>query len=208
MRQGYCVLPADESGRVLDRLSMLEKVITPEVVRQVLARTDRANVRACKLPHEVMMWVVLAMGIFTEVPIRQVFRLSRRLRPTEKTPVRSAFCMARQRLGVEPIAEWFREVVRPLATPQTPGAFFDGMPLYATDGTVLDVPDSPANAAAFGRPSGGDRGEGAFPQLRKLSLVEVGTHVEVVFAVGSYRTSEQALLPQLWSRVPPGALLL
>ena len=46
------------------------------------------------------------------------------------------------------------------------------------DGTVLDVPDSDANAAAFGRPSG-LRGEGAFPQVRKLSLVELGTHAEV-----------------------------
>jgi hypothetical protein len=208
MRQGCCVLPADESGRILDRLAMLEKFITPAVIRQVLAWAGRINVRACKLSHEVMMWVVLAMGIFTDMPIRQVFRLSRRLRPGEKTPVRSALCMARRRLGVEPVRELFRQVVRPLATPQTPGALFDGMPLFAIDGTVLDVPDTPANDVAFGRPSGGDRGDGAFPQLRKLSLVEVGTHVEVAFAVGTYRTSEQALLPQLWSSVPPGALLL
>ena len=208
MRQGCCVLPADDSGRILDRLAMLDKVITADVVRQVLASTGRVNVRACKLSHEVMMRVMLAMGIFSDVPIRQVFRLSRRLRLAEKTPVRSALCMARQRLGVEPLQELFRQVVRPLATPQTPGAFFDGMPLYATDGTMLDVPDTPANDSAFGRPSGGDRGDGAFPQLRKLSLVEVGTHVEAVFAVGTYRTSEQALLPQLWPHVPQGALLL
>lgn len=172
MRQGCCVLPADDSGRILDRLAMLDKVITADVVRQVLASTGRVNVRACKLSHEVMMWVMLAMGIFSDVPIRQVFRLSRRLRLAEKTPVRSALCMARQRLGVEPLQELFRQVVRPLATPQTPGAFFDGMPLYATDGTVLDIPDTPANDSTFGRPSGGDRGDGAFPQLRKLSLVE------------------------------------
>lgn len=208
MRQGCCVLPADDSGRIMDRLAMLGKVITADVVRQVLASTGRVNVRACKLSHEVMIWVVLAMGIFSDVPIRQVFRLSRRLRLAEKTPVRSALCMARQRLGVEPLQELFRQVVRPLATSQTPGACFDGMPLYATDGTVLDVPDTPANDSAFGRPSGGDRGDGAFPQLRKLSLVEVGTHVEVAFAVGTYRTSEQALLPQLWPHVPRGALLL
>ena len=47
------------------------------------------------------------------------------------------------------------------------------------DGMVFDVPDSPANDAAFGRPSAGPRGDGAFPQVRKLSLVELGTHVEV-----------------------------
>jgi hypothetical protein len=26
------------------------------------------------LTHEVVVWVVLAMGIFTDVPIRQVFK--------------------------------------------------------------------------------------------------------------------------------------
>lgn len=208
MRQGCCVLPTDESGRILDRLGLSEKVIAPEAIQQVLAKTGRTNRRACKLSHEVMMWVVLAMGIFSDLPIRQVFRQTRRLRAGEKTPVRSALCMARQRLGVGPLQQLFGEVVRPLATPQTPGAFFHGMPLFAADGTVLDVPDTPRNDAASGRPSGGDRSDGAFPQLRELSLVEVGTHVEVAFATGAYRTSKQALLLQLWESVPAGALLL
>ena len=29
---------------------------------------------ACELTHEVMLWVVLAMGLLTHLPIRQVFR--------------------------------------------------------------------------------------------------------------------------------------
>src|SRR2546426_2546539 len=49
----------------------------------------------------------------------------------------------------------------------------------ALDGSVYNVPDSEANAQAFGYPKGG-RGTGAFPQVRKLSLVEVGTHEEHV----------------------------
>ena len=73
-QQGRCVLPADEAGRVLDRLAALEKVISPTDIRQVLVDTGRVNPRACKLTHEVMMWVVLAMGIFTNLPIRQVFK--------------------------------------------------------------------------------------------------------------------------------------
>jgi hypothetical protein len=39
------------------------------------------------------------------------------------------------------------------------------------EGTVLDVPDSAANAATFGRPSVGPRGDGAFPQGHKLTLI-------------------------------------
>ncbi len=206
-QQGRCVLPADETGRVLDRLIALEKVIRPTDVRQVLKDTDRVNSRACKLTHEVIIWVVLAMGIFTKLPIRQVFKQARRLHAPADTPCRSALCVARQRLGVEPMRELFQRTVRPLAMPETPGAFYCGMRLTAVDGTLLDVPDTPANDAAFGRPSG-KRGDGAFPQVRKLSLVEVGTHVEFALCTGSYRTSERALFPQLLPHLQSDMLLL
>ena len=57
--QGRCVLPADACGRVLDRLAILENVITSTQVRQVLNDTGRVNRRACPLTHEVMhrAWV-------------------------------------------------------------------------------------------------------------------------------------------------------
>ncbi len=207
-RQGRCVLAADESGRILDRLAGLEQVIRPAVVRQVLWETGRINARACKLTYEVMLWVVLAMGIFTNLPIRQVFKYARRLRTGEVTPERSSLCVARQRLGIEPVMRLFERTVRPLATPQTPGAFCRGLHLFAIDGTVMNLPDTPRNAAYFGRPSGGDRGEGAFPQLRKLSLVEVGTHVEVAFKVAPYRCGEKAMVPALLAHVPPNALVI
>lgn len=76
------------------------------------------------------------------------------------------------------------------------------------DGVVLNLPDRPANDTTFGRPSGGDRGEGAFPQLRKVSLVELGTHVEVAFVAKPITTGEQAVLPALLKHVPQEALLL
>jgi hypothetical protein len=208
MRQGCCVLPADESGRILDRLAGLEQVITPTVIRQVLWETGRINARACKLTYEVMLWVVLAMGIFTNLPIRQVFKHARRLRTDEETPERSSLCVARQRLGIEPVLRLFELTVRPLATPETPGAFWRGLHLFAMDGTVENLPDTPRNAAYFGRPSGGDRGEGAFPQLRKVSLVEVGTHVEVAFKVVPYWCGEEAAVSALLTHVPPDALVM
>jgi hypothetical protein len=196
-QQGRCVLPADETGRVLDRLAALEKVISPADIQQALIDSGRVNVRACRLTHEVMMWIVLAMGIFTDLPIRQVFKQSRRMRATADTPCRSALSVARQRLGVEPVRRLFERTVRPLASPETPGAFYCGMRLVAVDGTLLDVPDTTANDAAFGRPTSGKRGDGAFPQVRKLSLVEVGTHVEFALCTGSYKTGERTLFPQL-----------
>jgi hypothetical protein len=207
MPQGQCTLPADESGRVLDRLAGLVQVIRPEDLQQALAATGRVNSRQCRLTHEVVLWIVLAMGVFTDVPIRQVFKLSRRLRVGERSPHRSSLCVARKRLGVAPVRHLFERTVRPLARPDTPGAFAFGLRLMGIDGTVLDVPDSAANAAAFGRP-GGMRGVGAFPQVRKLSLVELGTHAELGVAIKSIRCGERTMVEGLLRHLTPEMLLL
>ena len=76
------------------------------------------------------------------------------------------------------------------------------------DGVVFDVPDSAANAAAFGRPSAGPRGEGAFPQVRKLSLVELGTHVEVAFVARPITHGERAMVGPLLGQLDDEVLLL
>jgi hypothetical protein len=206
-RQGSCVVSTQDAGNILDRLEGLSKVIPPEIIEQALLQTGRGQQKACRLSHRVMVWIVLAMGVLTHLPIRQVFKHARRMRLGERTPSRSNLCEARQRLGVEPIRRIFDMVVRPLATPQTPGAFYKGLRLMGIDGTVEDAPDTPANAAHFGRSSGG-RGEGAFPQVRKVSLVELGTHVEVAMAFGGWQDSEQKLVAQLWDKLPADALLI
>jgi hypothetical protein len=211
MNKELCLLPAGEEGRLLDRLLLLEQVIGPEGVRQALEDTGCFDSRRCRLTREVTFWIVLAMGLLTDLPIRQVFKYARRLRPGEATPHRSSLCLARQRLGVAPVRRLFGRVVRLLATPQTPGAFYKGWRLMALDGTVYTVPDSRANAAAFGRPSGGPRGAGAFPQVRKLSLVEVGTHVEVAFlakGIQAANSAEQRMAPGLFRHLRPDMLLV
>jgi hypothetical protein len=206
-RQGCCWEPTQDGSAILDRLAGLSKVIPPSVMWQALSDSGRDKQRACRLSHEAMLWVVLAMGVLTHLSIRLVFKHARRMRLNEKTPSRSNLCEARQRLGVEPVRRVFDLVVRPLATPQTPGAFYKGMRVMGIDGTVLDAPDTPANAMRFGRSSGG-RGEGAFPQVRKVSLVELGTHVEVAMAFGGWQDSEQKLVEQLWDKIPADALLI
>jgi hypothetical protein len=208
MPRGHCTLTPDETGRILDRLAGLEQVIPPAAVRQALEATGRTNPRSCKLTHEVVCWVMLAMGLLTDLPIRQVFKHARRLRVGEPTPHRSSLCAARRRLGIAPMRRVFERVVRPLARPETPGASYRGLRLMGIDGTVLDVPDSPANAAAFGRPSAGPRGAGAFPQIRKLSLVELGTHVEIAFVVRSIAHGEPSMVGGLLRQLTDEMLLL
>ncbi len=205
--QGSLTFSTAESNRILDRLAGLEKVISPDLLRQALVATDRVNRHRCKLNNEVMLWVVLAMGLFTTLPIRQVFKHARRMRRDERSPPRSSLCEARKRLGVEPVKYLHEHVVRPLATPETPGAFWRGLRWVGIDASVYDAPDSRANADAFARATG-PRGDGAFPQVRKASLVELGTHVELAIEIGGWQDAEQTLARKLWDRLPADSLLL
>ena len=79
--------------RVWKRLS------APRTFNNRSSATGRVNSRKCTLTHEVILWVVLAMGLFTELPIRQVFKHARRLRKGEESPHRSSLCVARQAAG-------------------------------------------------------------------------------------------------------------
>jgi hypothetical protein len=203
-------LPEGHAGRILDRLLLLEQVIPRGDVLQALEDTGCLDARRCTLTFEVACWLVLAVGVLTELPLRQVFKACRRLIPGDWDPHRSTLSKARQRLGVAPIRLLFERLAQPLARPHTPGAFYQAWRKVAMDGSVYNVPDSDANAAAFGHPKGG-RGRGAFPQVRKLSLVEVGTHAELAFAVKGIKekdSAEKAMAFGLFRHLGPSMLLL
>ena len=123
-QQRQSTLPPGEANRVLDRLLLLEQVIPQGEVLQVLRDTGCLDNRRCTLTFEVTCWLVLAMGILTEMPLRQVFKAARRLLPGDWDPDRSSLCKARQRLGLAPRRLLFGRVVGLLAGPQTPGAFY------------------------------------------------------------------------------------
>src|SRR3954447_6911559 len=209
-QQRDSTLPPGHGDRVLDKLLLLEHVIPRGEVLQVLHDTGCLDARRCTLTFEVTCWLVLAMGVLTDLPPPQVFKAARRLHGGQDTPHRSSLCRARQRLGVAPLRLLFERLARPLARPEDPGALYRGLRLMGLDGVLDPVPDSEANARAFGYPQGG-RGPGAFPQVRKLSLVEVGTHAAVAFALKGARekgSGEQSMAPALFRHLRPGMLLL
>ncbi len=107
--QGCSDYDAEVNERILDRIVGLEKIITPELVNLALSQTGKQVTRDCLLNNQVMIWVVLAMGLFTDLPIRQVFKACRRMRHGEHTPARSSLCMARQRLGSNPLVAFRKQ---------------------------------------------------------------------------------------------------
>jgi hypothetical protein len=158
-----------------ERLRALKRIIPRADVEAVLAQTGHDRAFCSRLPAGFLVWFVIALGLFCRDCYRQVFRWLQPFRPGA-TPGRSTLCEARKRLGIAPLRLLAEQAIRLLGQPTTPGAFDRGMRTMALDGFVVDVPDTPANERAFGRPGSG-RAPAAFPQARVLSLCETGSHV-------------------------------
>jgi hypothetical protein len=192
-----------------ERVRALQRIVPRAAVQAALRSTGQLQRRCPRLPKWFMVWFVIALALFCTDRYCQVYKWLQRWR-RRGTPGRSTLCEARRRLGVAPLRVLADRVVALQATPQTPGAFYHGMRLMALDSFVLDVADSPANDRAFGRP-GSHRSPAAFPQVRVLSLCEVGTHIlwksllkphsrsEVVMAAYLLRFLEEGML-LLWDR--------
>ncbi len=194
-------------------LEALERVIPPSLIREVAAGADVPTERRRKLPSDVTLLLCIAMSLFTQQALDVVLHtMTHGLRlfwPDPEIPLatKGALSQARYRLGARPVVALFHQVCRPLATPQTRGAFLCGLRLMALDGTTEDVPDSPANVRAFGRQHG-DRGDSAFPQVQGVYLTECGTHAVVDAGFWPCRIAERVGALRLLRSVGAGMLLL
>ena len=201
-----------QDGDVAVRWSMAERVaalkrIEPQAaIRIVLRKTGRRRVSCRRLPRWFVVWFVIAMALFCRDSDRQVFRCLHRFRKGG-TPGRSTLCAARQSVGVAPLRLLAEQVIPRQAQPETPQTFYGGMRLMGVDSFVVDVPDTPENVRAFGRPGSG-RSPGAFPQARVLSLCELGTHILWKSLIQPHRRGEHPLARHIRRFLADNRLLL
>jgi hypothetical protein len=213
MARTIATLPA--GSRVTDFISLgvIAKTFPVDKVHALLQATGKTSVRQRDLPAHVVVYYVIALALYMQSSCREVLRCLLEgvqwLQPLAKVKVagKSGISQARTRLGWEPLRQLHDEVVRPIATQTTRGAWYRGWRLVSIDGSTLDVADDPANEEAFGRP-GSSRGSSAFPQIRFVSLVENGTHVLFGTQMAGCRTSEIALARSVLQTLQPGMLCL
>ena len=204
--------------RLSDHISIgvLTRVFPPEVVDRVVAEAGRTEQRHRLLPARVVVYYVLGLALFSNCAYEEVMRMlveglswSDGWASAWNVPTKAALFKARSRLGPEPLEALYRQRAAPLATKKTKGAFYRSWRLMSIDGTCVDVADSSANEAAFGRPGSKREGStGAFPQVRVLGLAECGTHAIVDATIGRYADAEQSLAPGLVGSLQPGMLVL
>jgi hypothetical protein len=196
-------------------LGVIARAVPPDRVRQILAETGTASERERDLPAQVMVYYAIALALYMGASTREVLRAacsrgcagSGAPRRSRWRAGKSGISQARSRLGAVPLRRLYDEVVRPIATRATKGAWYRRWRLVSLDGSCLDVADTEANRAEFGLP-GASRGESAFPQLRFVTLVENGTHVLFGAQLGHYAEGETTLAEVVLAALRPGMLCL
>src|SRR5680860_459359 len=214
-RTGWRKSESDRRLPDLVSVGLLMKVFPAEVVDAVITECGRTEKRRRSLPARSMAYFAMGMALHSEGSYEDVLAMisdglawAHRDERSGKLANKAAISHARDRLGPEPMAMLFERVARPLAVKDTPGCWLAGRRLVAIDGTCLDLPDTPANDAHFGRP-GVMKGErSAFPQARVVALAECGTHAMFDAVIGPYTTSENAACAELLGRLEPGMLCL
>ena len=201
--------------RVSDHISLgvIARAFPPDRVQQVLAETGKASERERDLPAQVMVYYAIAMALYMGSSTREVLRcLLEGLRwlwgaDAVKVAGKSGISQARSRLGEMPLRRLYEQVVQPVATRATKGAWYRTWRLVSLDGSSLDVADTAENGVAFGYP-GASRGESAFPQLRFVALVENGTHVLFGAKLGGTADGEMTLAHDVVPALRSGMLCL
>ena len=201
--------------RLSDHISLgvIARAVPPARVREVLAETGKASARERDLPAPVMVYYAIALALYMGSSTREVLRcLLEGLRwlwgaDAVRVAGKSGISQARRRLGEAPLRRLYEDLVQPIATRASKGAWYRGWRLASLDGTCLDVADTAENRAAFGVP-GASRGESAFPQLRLVALVENGTHVLFGARLGRYAEGETTLAHDVLAALRPGMLCL
>lgn len=209
------VLPARVDVAHLISAGVLASVCPRSLIEEVLADVGRESQRERLLPAPAVVYYVMALALWREAPLEEVLRVVceglqwlNGGRANAVQASKSAISQARTRLGAEVMRQLAERVLRPLADPGAPGAWYRGLRVMAVDGSCMDVADEAANAEFFGYP-GASRGQSAFPQARLLGLVECGTHVVTAAEVAPYSHSEQAMAAQLLpAKLKPDMLVL
>jgi hypothetical protein len=221
--QGRPKSSVNPRGRIAPDPLVLEALcrqIRPELVDQAVAIKQRRRRRQRKIPAAATVWLVIAMGLWGDADIpglwRQVVGVLASLWQAalgRKPPTKGALSLARSRLRARPMRRLFKSTARPLANARTRGAVYKTMPLKAMDGDDYTLPDTPANAKAFGRPStarsaGGQTVPGGYPQCHVTRLIEVGTRLTLEAFVKPQNQNDHPTAPALLACCAPRDLAL
>ncbi|MFP2925890.1 IS4 family transposase [Pyxidicoccus sp. 3LG] len=186
--------------------------IDPVWVEEAVVATGFASIRRRRLPADQVIWLVVGMALMRNESIQRVASMLNVALPagTGATAVApSALTQARQRLGDEPMEYLFNTTASAWAHRSAKAHPWHGLAVYALDGTMVRVPDSPDNWSQFGGSEGnGTRAGSAYPTVRAVALMAARSHLLAAVRFGAYATGEMTLAAELWSQLPEDSIVI
>lgn len=157
-----------------------------ESIEEAIQECGVGEKRRCALRAVLMVWLVVAMNLYRNLSIPNVFRQLilwlRQQRKARGLSLRAvtdeAVHKGRGRLGVDVIRCLFRKLAAKIAWVDT----FHGFNVSGIDGVRFSTPDTKDNEDAFGRPKA-SFGITAFPVILAVTLISTATRLvrDVVF---------------------------
>jgi hypothetical protein len=179
------------------------------MVDAVLGETGKVQARVRDLPSRVVVYLLLAAGLFAEVGYGQVW--ARMIAGLDglavPTPTAGALAQARRRIGVAPLRALFDLLRSPATGLATKGVYWRGRLVTAIDGTMMCCPDTAANLRVYRR-GGGHHGGTGYPMIRMLALVACGTRTIIDATFGSTSIGETTYTHDLLPALRRGMILL
>lgn len=197
---------------LLSSVGGLAKHVPLSAVEHAIQTHEKQSQRDRQLPAPLVVYFIIALALFQPYPLREVLRcvldglrtLDRGVKHLTLTvATKGPISRARTRMGVEVMCALTQQLLRPIATSQTRGAWYHGLRLTALDGTCFAVPDTAVNRDAFGL-----HGANAFPLVRLAAFIEIGTHVILRAAFDASQVAEITLAERLLPAFSPGMLVL
>lgn len=190
-------------------LGELTRIVPFEMVDEVLADTGCTQQRLRKLPSRVVVYLLLAAGLFEGLGYLGVWRklVAGLDGLAVASPSGTGLWHARIRVGVKPLKALFDLLRGPACSALTAGTRWCGLLVCAIDGTVLDVPDTPGNLHRLGRHTSQHGGAG-YPQIRLVALVACGTRAVIDAVFGPKTAGETTQGLRLTRSLHQGMLVL
>lgn len=190
-----------------ERARSLSELIPAHLIQEAFALTDTVTLRKRKLPLESMIWLIVGMSVFCDRPMTDIVNL---MDITDRTgtpfTARSSVIQRRKKLGESAVRELF-DITQRYWNHQAAHPQWHGLNLFAVDGVVWRTTDTPENRDAFSKHSS-QYGEGGYPQVRMVCLMELSSHLVNASAFDSENVSEMRLASQLTERTPDNSITL
>ncbi|MCS2161356.1 IS4 family transposase [Scandinavium sp. H11S7] len=183
---------------------MFAEHLPAEWIQHCLTLSEHATVRRRRLPGDMVIWMVVAMAFFRNEPITDVVR---RLNLSADGDA-GMNLLARQRLGAAPVEWLFRQTAQTWGAERYHKDDWRGLQLFAVDGAQFRTPDEPELREYYGSANTATERQSAYPVMRLVALMNLGSHVLLDAVTAPYRRSEILLAQSMTASIPDNSVTL